>query len=68
MLSRKKNHKVGLKAYVKEYYPIYFDLLKLACVSDQTNYTATPLAPLISALQNLPLYQVLKKKMNIAHA
>jgi hypothetical protein len=56
MLSRKNNSKVGVKAYVKEHDPIYCGLLKLACVSDQTDYNTTAIEQAIKTLNNLPDY------------
>lgn len=52
MLSRKNK----VKVYIKEQDPIYCGLLKLACVSDQTDYTPGVLKQAVITLNNLPDY------------
>jgi hypothetical protein len=52
MLSRKNK----VKVYMKEQDPIYCGLLKLACVSDQTDYTPDVLKQAVITLNSLPDY------------
>jgi hypothetical protein len=54
MLSSKSNSKV--KPYVKEQDSLYCGLLKLACVSDQTDYTPDVLKQAVITLNSLPDY------------
>jgi hypothetical protein len=56
MLSSKNSTKVKLKPYIKEQDPIYCGLLKLACVSDQIDYSPTLLEQAIATLNTLPDY------------
>jgi hypothetical protein len=56
MFSRKKNDKVVMKSYVKEQDPLYCGLLKLACVTDHTDYTFEALERTLITLDSLPDY------------
>jgi hypothetical protein len=56
MLSSKNSTKVKLKPYIKEQDPIYCGLLKLACVSDQIDYSPTLLEQALATLNTLPDY------------
>jgi hypothetical protein len=56
MLSSKKKNKVKVKPYIKQQDPIYCGLLKLACVSDQTDYTADVVKQAVITLNSLPDY------------
>jgi hypothetical protein len=58
MFSRRKSNKVKVKVkpYIKEQDPLYCGLLKLACVSDQSHYSATVLEQAIVTLNSLPDY------------
>jgi hypothetical protein len=56
MLSSKNKTKAKVKAYVKEQDSLYCGLLKLACVSDQTDYTPDVLKQAVITLNSLPDY------------
>jgi hypothetical protein len=56
MLSSKNNSKVKEKPYIKEQDPLYCGLLKLASVSDHTNYSPAVLDQAIITLNSLPDY------------
>jgi hypothetical protein len=56
MLSRKNNSKIGLKAYIKEHDPLYCGLLKLACVTDHTDYGVEELQQAVDTFNYLADY------------
>jgi len=56
MLSRKNNSKIGLKVYIKEHDPLYCGLLKLACVTDHTDYGVEELQQAVDTFNYLPDY------------
>jgi hypothetical protein len=69
MLSSKKKNKVKVKPYIKQQDPIYCGLLKLACVSDQTDYTADVVKQAVMTLNSLPDYiNVHQRLIPLLHA
>jgi hypothetical protein len=69
MLSSKKKNKVSVKPYIKQQDPIYCGLLKPACVSDQTDYTADVVKQVVITLNSLPDYiNVHQRLIPLLHA
>jgi hypothetical protein len=63
MLSGKNNDNLGVKAYVKEQDPLYCSLLKLACVTDHTDYTFGVLEQSVITLDSLPDYDSVHQRI-----